>query len=214
MPARQRRNCGDGFENLMSDHDEIVIALRRIAQASELQSKQLFRASGLTVPQLLVMQAIARDGAPSTSSIARQVCVSQATVTRIIDRLERAGLVCRCKSSVDRRVVNVRLTDSGRDKIVRAPAPLQPGFVARFAALADWEQQMLKAALVRISRMMEGDGIDIVPFAAGDFVRSLFPGNRVNPERPVAERRRRHRAMPHRQYGRQRRTVSIRGRRH
>ena len=91
----------------MKDYDEILISLRRIMRATDLQSQQLSRQSGLTVPQLLVMQAIAKEGSPSTSTLARHIVVSQATVTRIIDRLERDGLVKREKSSKDKRVVNV-----------------------------------------------------------------------------------------------------------
>jgi len=163
----------------MSDHDDIVIALRRISRATELLSRQLFRESGLTVPQLLVMQAIAREGAPPTSRIARHICVSQATVTRIIDRLERDGLVARCKSTADRRVVNIRLTEAGHQKLVQARPPLQPGFVEKLDALADWEQAMLKASLMRISRMMDTDGVELLPvIPVNEAAASPLPGEK------------------------------------
>lgn len=147
----------------MKDYDEILIALRRIMRATDLQSQQLLRQSGLTVPQLLVMQAIAKDGSPSTSALARHIVVSQATVTRIIDRLERAGLVKREKSSKDKRVVNVRLTDAGNAKLAVAPEPLQAEFLRKYRELEDWERQMLKSSLLRIATMMDAEHLDAAP---------------------------------------------------
>lgn len=147
----------------MKDYDEILIALRRIMRATDLQSQQLSRQSGLTVPQLLVMQAIAKEGSPSTSTLARHIVVSQATVTRIIDRLERDGVVKREKSSKDKRVVNVSLTDTGKSKLDAAPEPLQAGFLRKYRELESWEQQMLKSSLLRIATMMDADDLDAAP---------------------------------------------------
>jgi len=147
----------------MKDYDEILIALRRIMRATDLQSQQLSRQSGLTVPQLLVMQAIAKEGSPSTSTLARHIVVSLATVTRIIDRLERDGLVKREKSSRDKRVVNVRLTDAGHSKLEVAPEPLQAEFLRKYRELETWEQQMLKSSLLRVASMMDAEHLDAAP---------------------------------------------------
>jgi DNA-binding MarR family transcriptional regulator len=147
----------------VKDYDEILISLRRIMRAADLHSQKLMKESGLTAPQLLVMQAIEKEGSPSTSSLARSIAVSQATMTRIIDRLERAGLVRRRKSSVDKRVVNISLTDAGYAKLESAPEPLQAEFLREFRKLEDWEQQMLKSSLLRIAKMMDAQDIDAAP---------------------------------------------------
>ena len=147
----------------MRDYDDILIALRRIIRAAELHSQKLLRESGLTAPQLLLMQAVEKEVNPSTSTLARHLVVSQATVTRIIDRLERAELVRRDKSTTDKRVVNVSLTDEGRAKLNAAPEPLQAEFLRRYRELDDWERQMLKSALLRIAKMMDAEDIDAAP---------------------------------------------------
>lgn len=147
----------------MKDYDEILIALRRIMRATDLQSQQLSRQSGLTVPQLLVMQAVEKEGGPSTSTLARHIVVSQATVTRIIDRLERDGLVTREKSNKDKRVVIVRLTDAGRSKLADAPEPLQAEFLRKYRDLESWEQHMLKSSLLRVASMMDAEHLDAAP---------------------------------------------------
>lgn len=147
----------------MNDYDDILISLRKIMRAADLYSQKLMKESGLTAPQLLVMQAIEKEGNPSTSALARHIAVSQATMTRIIDRLERAGLVRREKSSKDKRVVNIGLTDAGQAKLESAPEALQEEFLRRFRKLEDWEQQMLKSSLLRVAKMMDAEDIDAAP---------------------------------------------------
>jgi DNA-binding MarR family transcriptional regulator len=132
-------------------------------RAADLHSQRLMKESGLTSPQLLVMQAIQKEGKPSTSTLARHIAVSQATMTRIVDRLERAGLAKREKSTQDKRVVNVGLTEAGRDKLENAPEPLQAEFLRRFRELEPWEQQMLKSSLLRIAKMMDAENLDVAP---------------------------------------------------
>ena len=147
----------------MKDYDEILISLRKIMRAADLHSQKLMKESGLTAPQLLVMQAIEKEGRPSTSTLARHIAVSQATMTRIVDRLERAALVKREKSTTDKRVIHVGLTDAGRAKLEAAPEPLQAEFLREFRKLEAWEQQMLKSSLLRIAKMMDAEEIDAAP---------------------------------------------------
>lgn len=157
----------------MNEYDEILIALRRIMRAADIHSQKLVRESGLTTPQLLVMQAIKKEGNPSTSALARHIAVSQATVTRIIDRLERARLVSREKSSQDKRVVNITLTDAGKAKLAGAPAPLQASFLREYRKLDDWERHMLRSSLLRIAKMMDAEDLSAAAILeTGDLVES------------------------------------------
>ena len=114
------------------DYDEILVALRRITRAIDLQSKRLLKTTGLTTSQLLVLQVIDDLGSPTPSSISREVVLSQATVTSLIDRLERNGMVSRFKSASDRRAVNIRLTPLAEEKLKDAPELLQAGFLKKY----------------------------------------------------------------------------------
>ena len=147
----------------MNDREEILIALRRIMRAISLQSKQLVKQTGLTAPQLMVLNVLKRDGEQSSGAIARSISLSQATVTSILERLERAGLVHRRKADVDRRVVLVGLTPEGRTRVEGAPELLQADFIRKFGALAIWEQHMLIASVQRIAELMDAETIDASP---------------------------------------------------
>lgn len=147
----------------MSDYQNVLIALRRITRAIDLNSKKLVRLTGLTGPQLLVMRAIDREGRTKPSVVAREVQLSQATVTTILDRLERSGYVHRERSSADRRVVEIELTTNGVDKLRGAPELLQAGFFRKFDTLEDWERSLLISSLQRIASMMDAEDLEAAP---------------------------------------------------
>ena len=67
----------------MNDYDEILVSLRKITRAIDLHSRRVLKTSGLTTSQLLVLQSIDRLGNPSPSAIAREVVLSQATVSSL-----------------------------------------------------------------------------------------------------------------------------------
>ena len=68
-------------------------------------------------------------------TLAKQVSLSQATVTGIIDRLAARQLVDRERSTEDRRQVAVRVTSAGQALIATAPSPLQEEFARRLGEL-------------------------------------------------------------------------------
>src|SRR5690606_11278231 len=83
----------------MARHDEVLIALRRIIRATDMYSRHLSKVAGLTAPQLLVMQSIANRGEMTMGEIADEVSFSQATITTILDRLEKRELIQRTRGS-------------------------------------------------------------------------------------------------------------------
>ena len=109
----------------MKRYDDVLVALRRIIRATDLHSKRLSKESGLTAPQLLILQTLRNEGELTAGEVARKVSLSQATVTTIIDRLEKREYVIRERSSQDKRKVFLHLSDAGRDALGNAPKPLQ-----------------------------------------------------------------------------------------
>jgi DNA-binding MarR family transcriptional regulator len=148
--------------------DHVLVALRRIIRATDLHSRKLGKKTGLTTPQLVIIQAVGRLKDPTVSDIAKAVSLSLATVTTILNRLERNGVVNRARSAVDRRRVIVTLTEEGQT--LRGSA-LQDSFVAKFSRLETWEQHSIVAALERVATMMDADELDAAPLlASGDEV--------------------------------------------
>lgn len=147
----------------MARHDEVLIALRKIIRATDLYSRRLSKEAGLTAPQLLIMQAIAEAGELTMGDIANEVSLSQATVTTILDRLEKRELLRRERGSTDKRRVYARLTDSGKQLLSRAPTPLQEEFMEQFEQLREWEQSLILSSLQRVASMMNAEDLDASP---------------------------------------------------
>jgi DNA-binding MarR family transcriptional regulator len=145
--------------------EDVLTALRRIIRATDLHSKHLEKTAGLTAPQLLLLQILqSHTGTRMTSgALAREMSLSQATVTTILDRLEARQLVRRERSGTDKRKVYVTLTETGSRTLELAPAPLQQYFATQFQALETWEQTMILAALQRIAHMMNAQNLDASP---------------------------------------------------
>lgn len=153
---------------LATDHtsDDVLRALRRILRKISQHSRQLSRDAGLTVPQLLCLRVIGRAEPKSEVTAARiseAIQLSPATVSRILDRLEKGELIVRERRSADRRKVCLSLTDAGRRKIHELPTPLQEQFVARMQALPVGEQSQLLGALEKIVEMMEATDVEAAP---------------------------------------------------
>lgn len=151
----------------------MLTAIRQIVRRVSEHSKQLSKEVGLTVPQLICLKAIGEAGADApltVAGLAKQVQLSSATVSRIIDRLVRAGLVTRERGTVDRRVVWIRLTDEGEDRFESLPRPLQEEFLQRLEALPDDERQELLVALQRIADLMGAASLDVPPMLVPDDV--------------------------------------------
>lgn len=147
----------------MDKHQEVLVALRRLIRATDLHSKHLVKIAGLTASQVLILQAIERHQQATPSQLAKEISLSQATVTSIVDRLAERGLITRERSQQDRRRVYLRLTEQGLTVLEQAPAPLQENFIRQFRQLESWEQMGIISALQRVAAMMDAEEIDASP---------------------------------------------------
>lgn len=71
-----------------------------------------YRAMQLTAPQGMLMGILSHYGEMKVSDLSEKLGLSNSTVSGIIDRLEKRGLVERIRSTEDRRIVYVNVTSS------------------------------------------------------------------------------------------------------
>lgn len=93
--------------------DEFVLAIRRV-QARGPQSPE-----DLTLAQYYLLQPLARENSDQLCRLADSAGIAPPTATRIIDGLEKAGVVRRERSATDRRTVLISLTAQGRKRFER-----------------------------------------------------------------------------------------------
>ncbi len=116
---------------------DIIDNIRRLFQAVNEYSKKAERETGLTGPQLWAIKMIATEAPIRVSELARRMYLHPATVVGILDRLEGRGLVSRTRSREDRRVVEIELTDRGKDLVAQSPEVAQGLLVKGLETLAE-----------------------------------------------------------------------------
>lgn len=81
--------------------------------------------------------------------IAERMVTPQTDVTRLVDRLEEAGLVERDRCENDRRVVWVTLTRQGKEVLKKLDKPVADLHKSQFSALSNTELSQLNDLLFR-----------------------------------------------------------------
>lgn len=152
--------------------DQILVSIRRVVRAIDLNSKQLVRDYGVSGPQLVTLRAVARLGPISVTALAREVNLSQPTVTGILARLEQQGLVQRERDEGDRRNVVSTITTRGISVLKDTPTLLEDRFRRELSRLEEWEQTQTLATLQRIAAMMEADDLAAEPLLTTEALAS------------------------------------------
>jgi DNA-binding MarR family transcriptional regulator len=153
--------------NSHSQYDESILrALRRIIRAVDLYSRQLSIRHSLTGPQLVCLRQLLQSGAMTPGQLAREVSLSPATISGILDRLEKRGYLTRTRRPEDKRQVLVELTASGESLVERTPLPLHERFTRRLAELPESRQSEIDRVLQQVVEMMEAEEIDAAPLLA------------------------------------------------
>lgn len=148
--------------------NEVLVALRRIIRAIDLYSRSLVKEHSITGPQLVILQALSKNKEMSVGELAKSVSLGQATVTGILDRLEKRGFIVRRKSDDDKRKVFISPTEESNKMVAATPSALQQTFVRQFEKLQDWEKNMILAVLQKIVAMMDANSIEAFPILTTD----------------------------------------------
>lgn len=106
---------------------EAVLSIKRTAALLELRLAELLRPYGVTPTQynvLRILRGAGADGLPRCEVQGRLVA-PVADTTRLLDRLEKMGLVSRTRNTEDRRVVTSKITPRGLALLDKVAAPLK-----------------------------------------------------------------------------------------
>jgi DNA-binding MarR family transcriptional regulator len=97
-------------------------ALRRFLHDCE----ELARVEGLTPRQYVLLLQIGAAEPTTVTELVDRLALTQSTVTELVQRAERGGLIARSPSTSDARVVFLRLTPEGRARLDRVVGRLGP----------------------------------------------------------------------------------------
>ena len=130
--------------------DSVGYLMRRIISLVGQGIEREMEPSGLTNAQWVPLLKLQMGLASTVAELARECDLDAGSMTRLLDRLEAKQLCRRVRSSDDRRVVNIELTEAGRAAAQEIPQALCRVQNAHLAGFSVEEWQVLKSFLRRI----------------------------------------------------------------
>jgi len=102
---------------MSQDSLKLVIALARSHNALFARIEKNVQQFGLSTSEFGVLELLYHKGDQAVQAVAEKILVTSGTVTYVIDKLQKKGLVVRRQCETDRRVFYVTLTDEGQSLI-------------------------------------------------------------------------------------------------
>ena len=136
----------------LQPEDSVGYLMRKVMTSIRTQADAQLASLDLTYAQWLPLFKLLK-GCPDSvtaAALARDLDVDPAAITRLFDRLEAKGLVRRERSTSDRRVVHLVLTEAGREVAEKVPPVLVDVFNAHLAGFRPEEFELLVSLLQRM----------------------------------------------------------------
>ena len=111
------------FESLQA---EVFLNLMRTADALSRGAEEILKLAGLSHPQYNVLRILRGAGEQGLCcrEVAERMITRDPDITRLLDRLEKRGLLTRSRDSKDRRVITVRITAGGQKLLKDLDRPM------------------------------------------------------------------------------------------
>jgi DNA-binding MarR family transcriptional regulator len=131
---------------------ETIVAILRTADVLNRTLGRSMEPYGITAQQYNVLRILrgAHPRSLPTLEIGERMIERQPGVTRLLDRLERKGLVRRQRSSEDRRVVECRITHAGLELLAEMDGPLSESDLRLMRRLTDDDLSQLLGLLEKV----------------------------------------------------------------
>ncbi len=130
--------------------NSIGLLMKRVLQSVLWHVDRALAPHDLTHAQWVPLYWLAHGGGSTVAELARDATLDPGAMTRALDRLEAKSLVRRTRSSQDRRVVQIELTDAGRAAAALVPAVLAEVLNSHLAGFSEDEWRQLVGLLQRM----------------------------------------------------------------
>lgn len=131
-------------------NDSVGYLMRRVLLALTQDTDKRLEPHGLTHAQWGPLFMMRKAGSATVAELARELQMDPGAMTRLLDRLEAKGLCKRVRSTDDRRVVNLALTDEGEKAAAKVPVALAEVMNAHLSGFSKTEWKTLKGLLQRM----------------------------------------------------------------
>ena len=130
--------------------------LRRAQQASTAMFSEEMLEYELTSVQFLILAAIMENDSLDATRLAEIIDLDRATLGAVIERLERKGLVDRCASPADRRVIILKIRPHARALVQVCQPRVERVQERLLEPLSAAERDVFLRLLAKVAREDEG----------------------------------------------------------
>src|SRR5262245_13883014 len=130
-------------QELLREADAITGLLRTIHIILKRPVREAVAGSGLTAPQLSVLKTLVDNDGLTLKDLSGRLGLAHSTVSSIVDRLERKGLVRRQTGAADRRVTCIHTTAAVKSWVKTAAVVHHPALLVDALRRADRKERAL-----------------------------------------------------------------------
>jgi len=150
-------------------YSEIMISVRKIVRAINLESKRVEKNFGISIPQLLTLKYLKEkpDYKTTMRSLREFLSLNASTVTGIVSRLETKGFIARLPDPSDKRSTPIVLTSKGDDLIKKTNLSLHEKISKNLEALNEEEYSAIVESFQTIINFLNIEDLDASPIITG-----------------------------------------------
>ena len=143
---------GPGFysSTQLQPENSVGYLMRKVMTSIRTQADAQLASLDLTYAQWLPLFKLSLSDQTTVANLARDLETDPASMTRSLDRMEAKGLVVRERSTVDRRVVQLKLTAEGQRIAALVPPVLADVLNGHLSDFSHDEWQLLLSLLRRM----------------------------------------------------------------
>jgi len=152
------------------DTKEILIKIRKIVRSVDIESKKIQKEYGVSIPQVLCLSFLHESSnyQATQGEIREFLNLNSSTVSGIINRLEKKGLLARLPISGDKRVVNIALTSTGDKLLGTIPSLLHEQLSEKLQNLEESELNKVEESLDTLVRLLNIEQVEASPLITLD----------------------------------------------
>ena len=152
------------------DTTDILMRIRKIVRAVNLESKKIQKEYGVSIPQVLCLGYLhqCENFQATQGEVRKYLNLNSSTASGIINRLEAKGLVARLPKSGDKRTVKLILTSKGFHLYKQIPSLLQDQLTVKLNRLDNQSLNQMHHSLELLVKFLQAENIDNEQIISGE----------------------------------------------
>lgn len=141
----------------MNRSNEILHAYLQVSRHISEKFRIYYGKLNLTYPQSIVLAILESDGPMPISALAEAAGSANSTISGVVDRLEKMGLVARTRSDTDRRVIYVSTTQQFREHFAKLKQSAGDRFSYALSSLSPEDAQVVERGLALLDQALQAE---------------------------------------------------------